>query len=159
MSRPGTSGGMIYCPSYPEIPRLQTLPDIPSRSPRPSDTEEAIGTIARRRALQRRYAICVWALVLSPAGALSGCALYNTYQKCGFHGCPGDAKITAEVRSKFYQSSFLEPYAIRVQTVDHVVYLEGVVSSGLEIDAAESIARKVPGVSRVLNSIVVSNPR
>jgi osmotically-inducible protein OsmY len=43
--------------------------------------------------------------------------------------------------------------------MDRVVYLDGVVSSGLEVDAAESIARKVPGVARVLNSIVVSNSR
>jgi osmotically-inducible protein OsmY len=74
------------------------------------------------------------------------------------HGCPGDAKITAEIVSQFNQSRFLEP-TIRVQTMDHVVYLDGVVSSGLEIDAAGSIARQVPGVARVLNSIVVSNSR
>jgi BON domain len=146
-------------PQPPEIPPLQTLPDNPPQSPRPSDLGDGIGTAALRRTLQRDYAICAFVFVLSSAGALSGCALYNTYEKCGFHGCPGDAKITAEVRSKFYQNSFLEPYAIRVQTVDHVVYLDGVVSSGLEIGAAESIARKVPGVARVLNSIVVSNPR
>jgi BON domain-containing protein len=48
---------------------------------------------------------------------------------------------------------------IRVQTLNHVVYLDGVVSSGLEIDAAESIARDVPGVARVVNSIVVSTAR
>jgi osmotically-inducible protein OsmY len=96
-------------------------------------------------------------LILS--GALCGCALYSTYEKCGLHGCPGDAKITAEVVSRFYQSRFLEPNAIRVQTMDHVVYLDGVVSSGLEIDAAGSIARQVPGVAGVLNSIVVSNSR
>jgi osmotically-inducible protein OsmY len=53
----------------------------------------------------------------------------------------------------------LEPNAITVQTVDRVVYLNGVVSSGLEIQAAESIAREVPGVARVLNSIVVANSR
>lgn len=54
---------------------------------------------------------------------------------------------------------FLEAYAIRVQTWNHVVYLDGVVDSGLEIDTAESIARKVPDVTRVVNSIVVSSAR
>ena len=29
-------------------------------------------------------------------GGLAGCA---TYQKCGFRGCPGDARITAEVQA------------------------------------------------------------
>lgn len=85
--------------------------------------------------------------------------MYNVYEKCGFHGCPGDSKITADVVSQFHQSSFLEPNAVRVQTLDRVVYLYGVVSSGLEIYAAESIARTVPGVARVVNLIVISNPR
>jgi osmotically-inducible protein OsmY len=97
--------------------------------------------------------------MLVMTGALSGCAVYDTYEKCGFHGCPGDAKITADVRSRFNQSSFLEPNAIRVQTLNHVVYLGGVVASGLEIDAAESIARRVPDVVEVVNSIVVSASR
>jgi osmotically-inducible protein OsmY len=40
-----------------------------------------------------------------------------------------------------------------------VVYLDGEVASGLEIDSAESIARKVPDVAHVVNSIVVSTTR
>jgi osmotically-inducible protein OsmY len=35
-----------------------------------------------------------------------------------------------------------------------MAYLYGVVSSSLEIDTAESIARKVPGVQGVVNSVV-----
>jgi osmotically-inducible protein OsmY len=97
--------------------------------------------------------------MLIMTGALSGCAVYDTYEKCGFHGCAGDAKITADVRSQFNQSSFLEPNAIRAQTLNHVVFLGGVVASGLEIDTAESIARNVPGVAGIVNSIVVSASR
>jgi osmotically-inducible protein OsmY len=48
---------------------------------------------------------------------------------------------------------------ITVQTLDHVVYLYGIVASGLEIGTAESIALQVPGVARVVNSIVISNAR
>jgi osmotically-inducible protein OsmY len=48
----------------------------------------------------------------------------------------------------------LEPNAIAVQTLDHVVYLYGLVSSSLEIYTAESIARRVPGVTGVVNSMV-----
>jgi osmotically-inducible protein OsmY len=102
---------------------------------------------------------CAWAFILILTGALSGCALYNTYEKCGLHGCPGDTKITADVLAQLNQCLFLEPNAISVQTLDHVVFLNGVVRSDLEIDAAESIARSVPGVARVLNSVVVSNSR
>ncbi len=116
-------------------------------------------TLIRGREPHARYALFAGALILITTGALSGCAVYDTYEKCGFHGCPGDAKITAVVRSQLNQCRFLEPNAIRVQTLNHVVFLEGVVSSGLEIDTAESIARKVPDVARVVNSIVVSTSR
>ncbi|MHB8478329.1 MAG: BON domain-containing protein [Steroidobacteraceae bacterium] len=92
-------------------------------------------------------------------GAVSGCAEYDAYEKCGLRGCPGDAKITADVQSRLRQCWFLEAYAIRVQTLNHVVFLNGVVASGLEIDTAESIAREVPDVARVVNSIVVSTAR
>lgn len=98
--------------------------------------------------------ICALAFVLILTGALSGCAVYNTYEKCGFYGCPGDAKITADIRAQFRQRLDLEPNAITVQTLDHVAYLYGVVSSSLEIGTAESIARKVPGVTGVVNSMV-----
>jgi osmotically-inducible protein OsmY len=106
-----------------------------------------------------RRALCAWVSILSLADALSGCALYNNYENCGFGGCPGDAKITADVLLQFNRCSFLEPNVIRVQSMDQVVYLNGVVSSGLEIGTAESIARQVPDVARVVNSIVVSNAR
>jgi len=86
--------------------------------------------------------------------ALSGCAVYNTYEKCGFYGCPGDAKITADIRAQFRQRLDLEPNAITVQTLDRTAYLYGVVSSSLEIATAESIVLKVPGVKGVVNSVV-----
>lgn len=117
------------------------------------------GSLRRGGELQSRYAFCAWALVFSMTVAVSGCTVYDTYEKCGLRGCPGDAKITAEVRSRLRQCRFLEAYAIRVQTLNHVVFLDGVVTSGLEIDTAGSIARKVPDVARVVNSIVVSTSR
>jgi osmotically-inducible protein OsmY len=101
-----------------------------------------------------RKSLCALTSVLMLTGALSGCAVYNRYEKCGFYGCPGDAQITADIRARFRQRSDLEPNAITVQTLDRMVYLYGVVSSSLEIDTAESIARKVPGVQGVVNSVV-----
>lgn len=117
------------------------------------------GARLKGHGVRTRGALCAWALVLAMTGAISGCAEYDTYKKCGFRDCPGDAKITADVQSRLRQCRFLEAYAIRVQTLDHVVFLNGVVSSGLEIDTAESIARKVPDVAKVVNSIVVSTAR
>jgi osmotically-inducible protein OsmY len=107
------------------------------------------------RNLNLRYRpLWAWVCILFQAVALSGCALYKTYEKCGFRGCPGDAIITADVVLQLNRCSFMEPGAVSVQTLDHVVYLNGVVRSGLEIATAESIADQVPGVTGVVNSIV-----
>ena len=87
------------------------------------------------------------------AGALAGCA---TYSKCGYSGCPEDAKITANVEAEFAKHSELEaPDRVHVQTLNHVVYLTGDVSSGLQSRIAASVATRVPGVSRVENNIGV----
>ena len=84
-------------------------------------------------------------------GALSGFAMYR---KCGFAGCPGDAKITRDVQALMSRYPALQaPNSIRVQTMDHVVYLYGEVNTGLECSTAESVAGAIPGVTRVVDSI------
>jgi hypothetical protein len=101
--------------------------------------------------LKPLYALTI---VLFLTGALPGCA---TYRKCGFGGCPGDAEITAQVHALFDQYPALEPPNLReVQTLDHVVYLYGQVSTELQRQTAESVALAAPGVSRVANSIAVT---
>ena len=95
------------------------------------------------------------ATMLILPGLLPGCTLEG---KCGAHGCPGDEKITASVRTTFDQHPDLgPPAAIRVQTLNHVVYLDGLVDSGLERDAAASLASQVLGVARVENNIAVQH--
>jgi osmotically-inducible protein OsmY len=85
---------------------------------------------------------------------VSGCA---TYRKCGFAGCPGDAKIAHDVLSLLAQYPALEaPNSIRVRAMDHVVYLYGEVNTGMERYTAESVALAVPGVTRVVDSIALS---
>jgi osmotically-inducible protein OsmY len=87
-----------------------------------------------------------FALILT--GALSGCATYS----------PGDAKITSNVKAQLDQHPDLgAPNSIQVQTLDHVVYLNGMVSDGLDSETAESIAREVPNVARVVNSVAVTH--
>jgi osmotically-inducible protein OsmY len=82
---------------------------------------------------------------------LGACA---TYRQCGFAGCPGDATITAVVRSRITQYPSLEaPNSVRVETFHHVVYLYGQVNTELERSMADSVALAVPGVTRVINSI------
>jgi hyperosmotically inducible protein len=87
------------------------------------------------------------------AGALAGCA---TYSKCGFPGCPDDLKITANVEAELGKHPELDaPDRVHVQTLNHVVYLTGHVSSGLQGRIAASVAAGVKGVSHVENSIYV----
>jgi osmotically-inducible protein OsmY len=101
----------------------------------------------------RKYCGLASAFIL--AGALAGCA---TYGKCGFEGCAGDAKVTANVQSLFDQHPDLgPPGAIDVQTVDHVVYLNGFTASGFERGTAVSLAQGAPGVTQVVNSITVTH--
>lgn len=148
----GRAVQVLTFPPGPWYTRCRCLPVLPPEigvMPEKIKCSEARGRAARRT-------FCGWAFTLFLTGALPGCALYSTYEKCGFRGCPGDAKITADVMIQLNRCSFLEPNAIRVQTWDHVVYLNGGVVSGLEIGTAESIARQVPGVARVVNSITLS---
>jgi osmotically-inducible protein OsmY len=88
------------------------------------------------------------------AGALSGCA---TYDKCGFAGCPGDAKITANVQTQLGKHPEVgPPNQVYVQTLNRVVYLGGEVSSSLQSEIAESVAMRVRGVDHVENSIGIA---
>jgi osmotically-inducible protein OsmY len=101
----------------------------------------------------QRALIC--ALLL--AGAVPGCA---AYRQCGFHGCPGDAEISAKVQALFDQYPSLEaPNEIHVQTVNRVVYLSGLVGTPFQRRMAESVALAAGGVTRVINTIGVSNER
>jgi osmotically-inducible protein OsmY len=96
---------------------------------------------------------CRFAAVFIVTSAAAGCA---TYDKCGFGGCPGDANVTANVQAQFDKNPDLgPPNTIAVQTLDHVVYLNGLVGAGLQRQHAESVARETPGVTRVENSIAV----
>jgi BON domain len=96
---------------------------------------------------------CTLVLVLL-LGMLSGCA---AYRKCGTAGCPGDAEITAAVEAAYAQHAELQaPNTISVQTINHVVYLYGLVATDLQRQTAESIARQVPNVTKVVNSIGTS---
>src|SRR5258708_5030652 len=91
---------------------------------------------------------------------LPGCAAYETYAKCGFAGCAGDQRITRDVQALFEEHPALEPpNLIDVRTLDHVVYLNGVVDTDLERQLAESVAAGAPGVARVVNSIGLNNSR
>jgi osmotically-inducible protein OsmY len=85
--------------------------------------------------------------------ALPGCA---TVRERGSNAAD-DAKISATVQTQLDGRPELgPPHSIHVQTIDHVVYLNGFVSAGLESETAESVADVAPGVARVVNDIAVT---
>ncbi len=99
----------------------------------------------------------VLAFAILLTGVLSGC---TTFEKCGLSGCPGDADITAQVNKLLAQHPALQPpNLIQVQTVNHVVYLSGLVDTDFQQQMAQSVALQAPGVSRVVNSIGLSGGR
>jgi osmotically-inducible protein OsmY len=82
---------------------------------------------------------------------ISGCALESKLYS------PEDAKITANVKALLDQHPSLDINSIYVTIHNHVVYLSGLVGSGLAGADAEEIARQAPGVVRVLNNVVQNN--
>lgn len=89
-------------------------------------------------------------LTLILAAALGGCAEL----KCSPENCAADAAITAEVRQALSQHpEFGAPYEMRVQTINHVVYLSGEVNSDLERQTAEALVRQIANVADVVNSL------
>ena len=69
-----------------------------------------------------------------------------------------DEKITAAVQAMINQHPDVgPPDSVRVQTLDHVVYLSGQVSQGLMKQTAEDVARQTLGVTRVINNVDVTH--
>jgi osmotically-inducible protein OsmY len=74
--------------------------------------------------------------------------------KCAPENCATDAKITAEVRALLSQhAEFGAPAEIEVQTINGVVYLNGLVNSDFERQSAEELVRHVASVVDVVNSL------
>ncbi|HEY2677333.1 MAG TPA: BON domain-containing protein [Steroidobacteraceae bacterium] len=103
----------------------------------------------------KRFAPACALLLMS---ALSGCATFDeSFDMCQSAGCSADTKIATDVRTNLQQRSELEGSGpLQVQTINHVVYLNGIVSVGQERAEAESVALQTPGVTQVVNNIAVS---
>lgn len=101
----------------------------------------------------------LWILPLAGMllGMVAGCAAFEEVRRCGWNGCPPDAHITAEIEARFEPHTELQPpNAVYVQTLNGVVYLSGIVATGLQRATAEELAREVPGVKRVVNNIALT---
>src|SRR5215469_16738274 len=86
--------------------------------------------------------------------ALHGCV--STTQ-CASEECKQDAKITADIQARLKEHRELGgPNSVYVQTRGGVVYLTGQVATDLQRQTAESVARGVPGVGDIVNSIAIT---
>jgi BON domain-containing protein len=115
--------------------------------------------IRRARPMIRHARPPLW-MRLGTVALLSLSFLGCASMRCASDACRADARITAEVRALFDQHPSLEtPNQIDVQTVDHVVYLRGIVSTPYEQALAEQVAGQAQGVARVVNLVSLDNSR
>ncbi len=90
------------------------------------------------------------ALIL--AFGLSGCAAFGG--RCTRAACAEDAKITAEVYALLAEHPELgAPGELRVQTINRVVYLDGMVNTGFDLHIAVATAFQAAHVKDVVESI------
>jgi hypothetical protein len=88
---------------------------------------------------------------LTLAMALPGCAVLPQSSNRAV-----DQEITANLQTRFGKQTELEaPNLINVQTINRVVYLNGLVSSGLQRSDAESVANQVQGIDKIVDSIAI----
>jgi osmotically-inducible protein OsmY len=99
-------------------------------------------------------AVLAFILLCSGTLTLQGCL---SSPQCASEECKNDAKITADIQAKLKEHRELGgPNAVYVQTRGGVVYLTGQVATDLQRQTAESVARQVPGVGQIVNSIALT---
>lgn len=106
--------------------------------------------------MNKATVVHAWPVCIMLMGAaLGGCA---TYEKCGLEGCASDRNISTQVEALLNAHPELgPPGSISVETLNGVVYLDGVVNGGLEKRSVDSIVRQASGVKRVVNGISVEH--
>lgn len=102
----------------------------------------------------RRLSVPVLAAIL--ACDLSACSLFES---CNSASCAEDAKLTEAVQAQIDARRSLAFHQLYVEVVDHVAYLNGMVDTELERQSAGRIASKVPGVTGVINKLMLLGNR
>jgi osmotically-inducible protein OsmY len=98
--------------------------------------------------------LCIIGLCFILTAGLASCADFE----CAPEYCLSDAKITEDVRAALNgHPEFGPPGELQVRTINGVVYLNGLVNSEMERRSAEAIARQVPKVKDVVNSLSPRN--
>ncbi|HLN23925.1 MAG TPA: BON domain-containing protein [Patescibacteria group bacterium] len=96
--------------------------------------------------------ISIWAFVGVLSGALSAC---SSFGQCSSADCVADAKLSADIQAQLDARPALDANGVYVHTMDHVVYLNGIVDTVGQRREAKAIVLGVPGVTQVVNNIGV----
>jgi osmotically-inducible protein OsmY len=83
----------------------------------------------------------------------TGCALVRDQESVGAY--VDDVTITTRVKASFADNTTVSAMAIQVETLKGSVQLSGFAKSSAERANAEVIATGVPGVTQVINNIVL----
>jgi len=88
---------------------------------------------------------------------VAGCASTRTTQSPGEY--VDDSVITSRVKTRLIQDQALKAFDIGVETFRGDVLLSGFVDTKDQIDRAVTVAKQVPGVKSVRNSLVVKKEK
>ena len=100
--------------------------------------------------LSNRTAMLALAVFIG-ATTLVGCAATSTTEGTG--GYVDDTVITTKVKAAVFNDPSLKSAEINVETFKGRVQLSGFVKDGADISRAAAVARAVPGVTSVTNSL------
>jgi osmotically-inducible protein OsmY len=103
------------------------------------------------------YAITAATLALVPITFNTGCAVTQGKETTGAYA--KDTEITARIKTDLYKDKDVKGTQVQVHTLNGVVQLSGFVDSQTAKDRAEQIARSVPGVVEVHNSLLLPTGR
>jgi osmotically-inducible protein OsmY len=88
---------------------------------------------------------------------VAGCASTRTHESPGEY--VDDSVITSRVKTRLIQDQALKGFQIGVETFRGDVLLSGFVDSPEQIKRAVELAKSVPGVKSVKNSLVVKKEK
>lgn len=103
------------------------------------------------------YAITAATLALAPLAFTTGCAVTQGRETSGAYA--KDTEITARIKADLYKDKDVKGTQVQVHTLNGVVQLSGFIDSPSAKERAEQIARSVPGVVDVQNSLLLPTGR
>jgi osmotically-inducible protein OsmY len=99
-----------------------------------------------------RKHLLIAAITLLTLVSLGGCAAHH---KCEGNACADDKAITAKIEAALRANAAIATWDIQVQTINHTVYLYGLVDTNVQRAFIDETAHKTEGVEKVVNSISI----